>query len=188
VSGCCTDYERRRAFRPLAKEFLVSVVDSSCRVRGSNERRRGAVERKENEMSVTSPTMISTTDRPRRSSLRRSTLAVGFAAAAVTTTVAGAVHAAGVSLAVDGEMIPLAAFAQMTFLGAIIGGLLLAVLNRRSRAARRRFLDVAAALTVLSCVPSVVWPDDVATKVALVALHLLSAAIVVPVLARHAHD
>ena len=44
------------------------------------------------------------------------------------------------------------------------------------------------ALTALSCVPSVVWPDDAATKVALVALHVLAAAIVVPVLVRHAHD
>jgi hypothetical protein len=76
----------------------------------------------------------------------------------------------------------------MTFLGAAIGGLLLAVLNRRSGAARRRFLDATAALTALSCVPSVAWPDDVATKVALVALHLLAAAIIVPVLVRHAND
>jgi hypothetical protein len=139
-------------------------------------------------MSVTSPTINASTYRPRPSSLRRSNVVVGLAAAAVTTAVAAAVHGAGVPLAVDGEMIPLAGFAQMTFLGAAIGGLLLAVLNRRSSAARRRFLEATAALTALSCVPSLVWSDDVATKVALVAMHLLTAAIVVPVLVRHAND
>jgi peptidoglycan/LPS O-acetylase OafA/YrhL len=89
---------------------------------------------------------------------------------------------------VEGEMIPLAGFAQMTFLGAVIGGALLAVLNRRSRSAGRRFLQAAVALTALSCVPSVTWPDDTATKLALVMLHILAAAIVVPSLVRHAHD
>jgi hypothetical protein len=63
---------------------------------------------------------------------------------------------------------------------------LLAVLNRRSADPSRRFLQVTAALTALSCVPSVALPDDVATRITLVALHLLAAAIIVPVLARHA--
>jgi len=40
----------------------------------------------------------------------------------------------------------------------------------------------------MSCVPSVAWPPDAATKLALVALHLLAAAIIVPVLVRHAND
>jgi hypothetical protein len=91
-------------------------------------------------------------------------------------------------LKVDGKMIPLAGFAQMTFLGAVIGGVLLAVLNRRSRSARRRFLQTAAVLTALSWVPSVAWADDGATKLALASLHVLAPAIVVPALVRHAHD
>jgi peptidoglycan/LPS O-acetylase OafA/YrhL len=119
--------------------------------------------------------------------LRRTTVVSGLVAAAITTGVAAVVHAAGVSFEADGEMIPLAAFAQMTFVGALIGGVLLAVLNRRSRYARRRFLQTTVALTALSCVPSVAWPDDTATKLALVALHVLAAAIVVPALVRHAH-
>jgi peptidoglycan/LPS O-acetylase OafA/YrhL len=121
-------------------------------------------------------------------SLRRTTVVAGLVAAAVTTGVAAAIHAAGVSFEVDGEMIPLAGFAQMTALGAVIGGMLLAVLNRRSRSARRRFLQTAVALTALSCVPSVTWPDDAATKLALVALHVLAAVIVVSALVRHAND
>jgi peptidoglycan/LPS O-acetylase OafA/YrhL len=85
-------------------------------------------------------------------------------------------------------MIPLAGYAQMTVLGAVLGGVLLAVLNRRSSSARRRFLQTTVVLTALSCVPSIAWPDDAATKLALVALHVLAAAIVVPALVRHAHD
>jgi peptidoglycan/LPS O-acetylase OafA/YrhL len=135
--------------------------------------------------TVTAPRYATT---PSARSLRRSTVVAVLVAAAVTTGTAAAVHAAGVSFEVDGKMIPLLGFAQMTFLGAVIGGVLLAVLNRRSRSARRRFLQTAVALTALSCVPSVTWPDDTATKLALVALHVLAAAIVVPALVRHAHD
>ena len=125
----------------------------------------------------------------RSGSLPRTTVAVGLGAGAVTTAVAAVIHAVGVSLTVDGEMIPLAGFAQMTVLGAVIGGVLVAVLNRRGRAAaRRRFLQATVALTAVSCVPSVAWPDDGATKLALVVLHVLAAAIIVPVLARHTSD
>ena len=135
--------------------------------------------------AVTAPR--SATTRPARS-LPRTTVVVGLVAAAITTAVAAAVHAAGVSFEVGGEMIPLAGFAQMIFLGAVIGGVLLAVLNRRSRSPRRRFLQAAVTLTALSCVPSVIWPDAAATKLALVALHVLAAVMVVSVLVRHAHD
>jgi peptidoglycan/LPS O-acetylase OafA/YrhL len=143
----------------------------------------GAAEPKENAMSL-----AATAAKRSARSLRRTTVVAGLVAAAVTTAVAAAVHAAGVSFEVGGEMIPLASFAQMTFLGAVIGGVLLAVLNRRSRAIRRRFVQTAVALAALSCVPSVTWPDDASTKVALVALHVLAAGIVVPALVRHAHD
>jgi len=135
-------------------------------------------------MSVTTATLTTSTTRP-TTSLRRTTVVAGVAGAAVVTVAAATLHAAGVSFAVDGEMIPLAGFAQMTALGAIIGGLLLAVLNRRSSEPRHRFLQVTGVLTVLSCVPSLALPDGVASRVALVALHLLAAAIIVPVLARH---
>jgi hypothetical protein len=142
---------------------------------------------KENAMSATTSTITASHD-SRSGSLRRSTVTTGLAAAAVTTAAAAAVHGAGVPLTVDGEVIPLAGFAQMTLLGAVIGGLLVAALNRRSSAPRRRFLAATVALTALSCVPSVVWPDDAATKVALVAVHVLAAAMIVPTLVRHAND
>jgi peptidoglycan/LPS O-acetylase OafA/YrhL len=152
----------------------------------------GAAEPKENAMSLTTTTAKVNAPRSATTrsagSLRRTTVVAGVVAAAVTTAVAAAVHAAGVSFHVNGQMIPPAGFAQMTFLGAVIGGVVLAVLNRRPGSAYRRFLRTAVALTALSCIPSVTWPDDAATKLALVALHVLAAAIVVPALVRHAHD
>ena len=81
-------------------------------------------------------------------------------------------------------MIPLAGFAQMTLVGAVVGALIAAGLKRRSTAARRRFLQTTGMLTALSCVPSIALPPDVATKLALVATHMIAATIIVPVLAR----
>lgn len=137
---------------------------------------------------TTSTHAIGTSYRSVRRTLPRTTVGIGLAAAAVATAAAAAVHAAGVPLAVDGETIPLAGFAQLTVLGAVLGGIIAAVLKRRSSAAHRRFLQTVGVLTALSCVPSVALPPDVATRVALVVLHLVAAAIVVPVLARHLTD
>jgi hypothetical protein len=140
-------------------------------------------------MSTMTATAITTTPAEaghQTTSLRRTTVVSGLAAAAVATAAAAAVHAAGVSFEIEGEMIPVLGVAQMTFLGAVIGGLLLAALNRRSRSAGRRFVQTTVALTALSCVPSVALPDDAGSQIALVALHVLAAAIIVPALARHA--
>jgi hypothetical protein len=118
--------------------------------------------------------------------LVRTTVTVGLVGAGLTTAGAAIAHVAGVSFDIDGKPIPLVAFAQLTFIAAVLGGALLAVLNRSSQASRRRFASTAVALTALSCVPSILWPDDAATKAALVVLHLLAAAVIVPVLARRA--
>ncbi|HET7488606.1 MAG TPA: DUF6069 family protein [Acidimicrobiales bacterium] len=140
-------------------------------------------------MSVTTTALTAPTTAARPAgSLRRTTLVAGLRSAGVVTAAAAALHAAGVSFAVGGEMIPLAGFAQLTFAGAVIGGVLVAVLDRRSASPRRRFVTATVALTALSCLPAVAWPDDVATKLWLVTLHLLAAALVVPVLIRHARD
>ena len=140
-------------------------------------------------MSVTATTLAGTsaTTRP-ATSLRRTTVRSGLVAAAVTTAAAAAVHGAGVSFEIEGEMIPLLGFAQMTFLGAVLGGLIVAGLNRWSGSARTRFVQVAAALTALSCVPSVAMPDDAGSVITLVALHVLAAVLIVPALARHARS
>ena len=70
--------------------------------------------------------------------------------------------------------------------GAVIGGVLLAMLNRHCSDPHRRFIQVAIGLTALSCVAPVALADTMASKVALIALHLVAAAIIVPVLARRA--
>jgi hypothetical protein len=70
----------------------------------------------------------------------------------------------------------------------VIGGVLVAVLNRRSDDANRRFFQVTAALAAMSCIPSLALPPEATTKASLVALHLIAAAMIVPVLARHAND
>jgi hypothetical protein len=49
-------------------------------------------------------------------------------------------------------------------------------------------VTTGAAATVHATVPSIGLPPDVATKIALVTTHILAAAIIVPVLARHADD
>ncbi len=131
-------------------------------------------------------TITASTATRRRHPLIRTTVLVGVVAAATTTAVAAVAHAAGVPLAVDGEQIPLLGFAQMTFIGAVVGGFIVAALNRWSGRARQRFQLLAATLTVVSCLPSATLPPDTATKLTLVATHLVAAAIIVPVLARRA--
>ena len=117
--------------------------------------------------------------------LPRGTATAGVLAAAATTASAAVLRAAGIPLAVHGK-IPLAAFAQLTFIAAVSGGVLLAMLVRRSSAPRQRFVRITAGLTALSCVVPLAFADATASKIALVVLHLLAAAIIVPVLARHA--
>ena len=119
------------------------------------------------------------------SSLRRTTIVVGAVGAAATTLAAATMRAAGVDLAVHGR-IPLAAFAQFTLAGAVLGGMLVAVLNRRSTLPQRRFIQIAVALTAMSCLAPAAGGDDVASKIGLIAIHLLAATIIAPVLARHA--
>ena len=85
-------------------------------------------------------------------------------------------------VAVDGESIPLAGFAQLTLVGALMG-VAIARLCGRTRAPRRTFAAVTVALTALSVVPDVTVDATLATRVVLVLTHLVAAAIVVPALA-----
>ena len=110
--------------------------------------------------------------------VRRAALVSGATAAVAVTALAAAADAAGVPFAIDGEAIPLLGFAQMVALGAVIGGVLAAVLRRRA------FVVLAVVLTALSCIPSITMPPDTATRLTLVATHVLAAAIIVPALAR----
>jgi hypothetical protein len=103
----------------------------------------------------------------------------GVIGAAATMLVAAVARAADVPLEIDGKVIPLAGFATMTLLGAILGVGLAAALKERGR-----FVAVCAVLTAASMIPSIAEPDDTATKVVLVATHLVAAAVIIPMLVR----
>lgn len=137
--------------------------------------------------ATTSPdTPVRRDSSPLTRTLPRAIVSTGVLAAAATTGGAAVLRAAGVPLAAHGE-IQLAAFAQFTFVAALCGGVLLAVLIRRSSAPRQRFVRITAGLTALSCAVPAAFADTAPSKTALIGLHVLAATIIVPVLARRAH-
>jgi hypothetical protein len=141
-------------------------------------------------MSATTATLTTpnTGTAARPHPVRWAALGSGAVAAVVTTAVAGVARAADVPLEIDGETIPLVGFAELTLVGAVLGGFIAAALNRYSAQARRWFVWATVVLTALSCIPSVTLPPDVATKAILVAMHVLAALIIVPALARQARS
>lgn len=100
------------------------------------------------------------------------------AGAVVTTLVALGLQAVGIGLEIDGESIPVLAFAQMVALGGVIGIVLARHLGRTA------YVRTTVTLTALSCVPSLALADTVGDKLGLVLTHLVAAAIIVPRLAR----
>lgn len=110
-------------------------------------------------------------------------LAAGLTAAVATTATAGIAHAAGVSLAVGGENIPLLGFAQVTFVAAMIGTLLAAVFARRAARPQHTFVVTTIALTLLSLVPDALADAHASTRFTLALTHVVAAAIVIPALA-----
>ena len=108
-------------------------------------------------------------------------------AAAVSATVAGAV-AMGVGVDFElpdgGESIPVWAFAQLTFVFAMIGLLLAAGLRRWAEQPSTTFVRVTLILTAISLVPPFLVEANAATVAALVLVHLVAAAVFIPVLAR----
>lgn len=121
----------------------------------------------------------SVSTQPGTRELVRSGALAGVVAAVATAAVAAIARAADVSLEVDGTAIPIAAFALWTLVGAALGVVLARLLHDR-----RRFIGVTAGATALSLIPAIAAPDDTATRVVLVGVHLLAAAIIIPVLAR----
>lgn len=111
--------------------------------------------------------------------LAKTGVVVGVVAAAGTTAVAAIAKASDVSLEVDGKAIPLGAFAWWTLVGTAVGVILVRVLRDR-----RWFVAVTTTATALSLIPAIVLPDDCATKAVLVGIHLLAAAIIIPMFAR----
>jgi hypothetical protein len=117
-------------------------------------------------------------------SLWRAGAIAGVCAAAATTTIAAAAHAAGVSFEnAPGQAIPLPGFAQLTLVFTLVGVLLAAGIRRRSANPPSTFAKVTVALTALSLVPDLTMGFGVSSAVTLMATHLVAAAIVIPTLA-----
>jgi hypothetical protein len=120
----------------------------------------------------------------RTTPLWRTGVVAGVAAALATTAVAGVALAAGVPITIEGEQIPLAGFAQLTLVCTAIGVVLAKALRRWAAKPQRTFIVTTVVLTALSIVPDLMAAASTATKIVLIATHLVAAAIVIPMVAR----
>jgi len=138
--------------------------------------------------TTTIPTSILTngdsTQTAKRPALWRAGAAAGAVAAAATTAVVVAARAADIPVAVGGEEIPLAGFAQLTVFATIIGVVLAKVLSRRAGRPRHTFTVATMALTAVSLVPDVLVDATAGSKAILMLTHIVAAAIVIPALAK----
>lgn len=107
-----------------------------------------------------------------------------IAAAVVTTAVAAVARAAGVDFELPdgGEAIPASGFTTVTVVLSVLGVAMAAGIRRWAARPAVVFLRVAVALTAVSLVPPFLVDAHPTTALTLVGLHLLAAAIVVPVL------
>lgn len=135
-------------------------------------------------MSTAQATYSPTRTTTQRFPVLKSGAAAGALAAAATTVVAAAAHAVGVSFADStGESIPWFAFAQLTFVCALLGVALAAGVRRRASQPRGTFTRVAWTLAAVSCVAPTLIGLSAAGTATLVVDHLVAAAIVIPALA-----
>ncbi len=107
--------------------------------------------------------------------------------AMVATTLAAAMEqAAGVDLEVSGssETIPLSGIAVVTGFFSVVGTLVALALLRWSARPAERFVWTAVWLTVISWVPPLLAAASTAVGIALIGLHVVAAAVMVPALAR----
>jgi Family of unknown function (DUF6069) len=136
-------------------------------------------------MLSTSPTtaLANPTVHSLRPTVLRTGVAAATAAAVATTLIAVIAKGVDVPLAIAGEPIPVAAFAQLTFSCALVGTGLAALIGRRSNRARTLFIRVTIALAVLSILPDLATDTDAATRLTLIITHVVAALIVIPALA-----
>jgi len=133
---------------------------------------------------LTTPTTVDT-NVAARPTVWKHGVGAAVAAAGVTTVLAAIASAAGVSFAdQSGQAIPLAGFTQLTFVFSMIGVGLAAIFARKARRPRRTFVRTTVALTAVSLVPDIAFDFDVASAISLMTLHVVAAAIAIPVLAK----
>jgi uncharacterized protein DUF6069 len=113
-------------------------------------------------------------------------VAATLAAAAATTLAAALARAAGVDFELpDGaETIPLPGFAVVTGVFSLVGIVIAAAFLRWSTRPVERFVWTAVPLTAISLVPPLIAGANAATAATLLGLHLVAAAVMIPVLAR----
>ncbi|GAA0473002.1 hypothetical protein Ade02nite_86920 [Paractinoplanes deccanensis] len=113
-------------------------------------------------------------------------LAATLAATAATTVAAALARALGVDFEIPdgGETIPVAGVAVVTGFFSVVGVVIAVGLLRWSARPAERFVATAASLTAVSLIPPFLAGADPATVAALVALHLVAAAVMIPALAR----
>ncbi|MDQ1023484.1 hypothetical protein QF035_001066 [Streptomyces umbrinus] len=108
-----------------------------------------------------------------------------LAAVVVTTLAAALAKAAGVDFEVSdgGETIPLSGFAVVTGFFSVVGIVIAVALLRWSARPAQRFVWTAVSLTAISLIPPLLSGADT-TITALLGLHLVPAAVMIPTLAR----
>jgi predicted membrane channel-forming protein YqfA (hemolysin III family) len=104
-----------------------------------------------------------------------------------TILIVAVARAADVAVAVQGERIPPAGFAELTLVGAVIGVVLAKSFARRAAEPRRTFVRVTVALTALSLVPDAIADASTGTKLVLMLTHVVAASIIIPRLAARLH-
>jgi hypothetical protein len=108
-----------------------------------------------------------------------------IAAMAATTLAAALAKTVGVDFALsDGETIPLPGFAVVTGFFSIVGVVIAVAFLRWSARPAERFVWTALSLTAISLVPPLLSGADTPTTVALLGLHLVAAAVMIPILVR----
>jgi hypothetical protein len=119
-------------------------------------------------------------------SLALAGLAATLVAMLATAVVAALARAAGVDFEVPdgGDTIPVSGVAVVTGVFSLVGVVIAMALLRWSDRPAVWFLRTAVTLTAASLVPPVLSGAAVASIVALVALHLVAAAVMIPAVAR----
>ncbi|MFF5232609.1 DUF6069 family protein [Dactylosporangium sp. NPDC000521] len=138
------------------------------------------------EVTMSATFTTTTTARPRTTTtaLVVTGLAATALASAATTAVAAAGTAAGISLDISGEPIPVSGFTMLTAVFSLVGVVLAVALSYKARHPRRTFTRTTITLTALSLVPDAIADATTSTKALLMLTHLIAAAIVIPAIAR----
>jgi hypothetical protein len=113
-------------------------------------------------------------------------LVAALAAMVATTLAAALARGAGADFAIPdgGETIPLSGFAVVTGFFSVVGVAIAAAFLRWSARPAERFRWTAVSLTAISLVPPFLSGAHGGTVAALLGLHLVAAAVMIPVLAR----